>query len=176
MSAPPHVDHDQKGAPMAAATGPDPTPAPAASLVAEYAELQTKLSDPTIHTDQALARRLGRRYAELTPIVNTVTALDTVRGDLAAAIELSADDDSFADEISSLTAQVQELESKLAGLLTPRDPDDAKDAIIEIKAGEGGEESALFAGDLLRMYLRYAERHGWKTEVISTSESDLGGR
>ena len=81
----------------------------------------------------------------------------------------------FADEVTSLTELVDELQGKLAALLTPRDPDDAKDAIVEIKAGEGGEESALFAGDLLRMYLRYAERHGWKTEVLSASESDLGG-
>jgi len=149
--------------------------APAAALVAEYAELQAKLSDPAIHADQSVARRLGRRYAELTPIVNTVGALETTRGDLATAVELAAEDDSFATEVMTLGAEVEQLESKLAGLLTPRDPDDAKDVIIEIKAGEGGEESALFAGDLLRMYLRYAERHGWKTEIISASESDLGG-
>ena len=160
---------------MAASTASDSTRGPAAGLTAEYLDLQNKLSDPSIHADQALARRLGRRYAELTPIVTTAQALETARGNLATAVEFAAEDDSFADEVVSLTAQVEELSSKLAGLLTPRDPDDAKDAIIEIKAGEGGEESALFAGDLLRMYLRYAERHGWKTEVISTSESDLGG-
>ncbi len=160
---------------MAASTTSDSTRGPAAGLTAEYLELQTKLSDPSIHADQALARRLGRRYAELTPIVTTAQALEAARGDLATAVELAAEDDSFADEVVSLAAQVEELSTKLAGLLTPRDPDDAKDAIVEIKAGEGGEESALFAGDLLRMYLRYAERHGWKTEVISASESDLGG-
>ncbi|MET3803424.1 peptide chain release factor 1 [Nakamurella sp. UYEF19] len=156
-------------------TARNSTAGPAAGLIAEYAELQTKLSDPAVHADQAAARRLGRRYAELTPIVNTANALETGRGDLATAIEFATEDPSFADEVVTLTGQVSELESKLAELLTPRDPDDAKDAIVEIKAGEGGEESALFAGDLLRMYLRYAERHGWKTEVISASESDLGG-
>ncbi len=150
-------------------------PGPAANLIAEYADLQQQLSDPSIHADQNLARRLGRRYAELTPIVTTAGALEISRGNLGAAIELVAQDDSFADEVASLTDQVLELETKLAGLLTPRDPDDAKDAIIEIKAGEGGEESALFAGDLLRMYVRYAERHGWKTEILAQSESDLGG-
>ena len=160
---------------MAASTASDSTPGAAAGLIAEYSDLQIKLSDPSIHADQALARRLGRRYAELTPIVTTAQALETARGDLATAVEFAAEDDSFADEVTSLSAQVEELSTKLAGLLTPRDPDDAKDAIVEIKAGEGGEESALFAGDLLRMYLRYAERHGWKTEVISASESDLGG-
>ena len=157
----------------AAASGS--TAGPAAGLIAEYTELQHQLSDPSVHADQSVARRLGRRYAELTPIVTTANALETTRGDLAAALELADEDSSFAEEATSLTAHVSELESKLAELLTPRDPDDAKDAIVEIKAGEGGEESALFAGDLLRMYLRYAERHGWKTEVISASESDLGG-
>ena len=160
---------------MAALELPAPTAGPAAALIAEYADLQGRLSDPAVHADQSVARRLGRRYAELTPIVTTAAALDTARGNLATAIELGALDDSFEGETTSLTAEVQELEDRLAGLLTPRDPDDAKDAIVEIKAGEGGEESALFAGDLLRMYLRYAERHGWKTEVLSASESDLGG-
>ncbi len=160
---------------MAASTASDSTLGPAAGLTAEYAELQVKLSDPSIHADQALARRLGRRYAELTPIVTTAKSLETARGDLATAIEFAAEDDSFAQEVIALSAQVEEMSSRLAELLTPRDPDDAKDAIVEIKAGEGGEESALFAGDLLRMYLRYAERHGWKTEIISASESDLGG-
>ncbi len=160
---------------MAASVQSGSTAGPAAGLIAEYTDLQTRLSDPGVHADQAIARKLGRRYAELTPIVNTANALEVTRGDLETAAELVAQDSSFADEVTSLTEQVDELENKLATLLTPRDPDDAKDAIIEIKAGEGGEESALFAGDLLRMYLRYAERHGWKTEVLSASESDLGG-
>ena len=160
---------------MALTARSDRSTAPAAGLIAEYAELQNRLSDPSVHADQANARRLGRRYAELTPIVTTAAALEEARGNLEAATEFLAQDASFADEAAELTEQVSTLESKLAELLTPRDPDDAKDAIIEIKAGEGGEESALFAGDLLRMYLRYAERHGWKTEVLSASESDLGG-
>lgn len=160
---------------MAASASSGQTLGPAAGLIAEYADLQTALSDPAVHADQSVARRLGRRYAELTPIVNTATALETATGNLEAASELVEEDPSFADEVTSLTAEVSELRSKLAALLTPRDPDDAKDAIVEIKAGEGGEESALFAGDLARMYLRYAERHGWKTEVLSVSESDLGG-
>ncbi len=160
---------------MASTNGPEPAVVPAAGLIAEYSRLQTELSDPSIHSDQAAARRLGRRYAELTPIVTTALALEMARGNLAAATEFAAEDSSFAAEAVSLTEEVADLEDKLAQLLTPRDPDDAKDAIVEIKAGEGGEESALFAGDLLRMYLRYAERHGWKTEVLSASESDLGG-
>ncbi|HEV7172114.1 peptide chain release factor 1, partial [Pedococcus sp.] len=108
-------------------------------------------------------------------IVTTANALEAARGNLAAARELADEDESFAEEATSLTTQVSELESKLAELLTPRDPDDAKDAIVEIKAGEGGEESALFAADLLRMYLHYAESKRWKTEMLERTESDLGG-
>ncbi|MGH3683375.1 MAG: peptide chain release factor 1, partial [Natronosporangium sp.] len=94
---------------------------------------------------------------------------------LAAARELAAEDPGFAGEVGALAARVPELEERLAELLAPRDPQDPKDVILEIKAGEGGAESALFAGDLLRMYLRYAERHGWATEVIDSQPSDLGG-
>jgi peptide chain release factor 1 len=148
---------------------------PAAELVREYAELEGRLADPAIHSDQGLARKLGRRYAELGPIVATAKALDEARGNLATALEFAAEDASFAAEAEELEPQVAELENKLVELLAPRDPDDAKDVIVEVKAGEGGDESALFAGDLLRMYLRYAERRGWKTEVLSASDSDLGG-
>ena len=145
------------------------------SLVAEYEDLQVKLADPAVHADQSASRRLGRRYAELTPIVATARDLESTRGDLEAARELSDEDPTFADEARVLATRVDELEAKLAELLVPRDPDDAKDVLVEVKAGEGGEESALFAGDLLRMYLRYAERRGWKTEVLAATESDLGG-
>jgi peptide chain release factor 1 len=144
-------------------------------LRAEYADLEQQMANPALHSDQQRARRVGRRYAELTPIVKTAAHLDEVRGDLAAAQELAHDDAAFATEADSLARQRQSLETDLVELLAPRDPDDAKDAILEIKAGEGGAESALFAGDLLRMYLRYAERRGWKTEVLAAAESDLHG-
>jgi peptide chain release factor 1 len=145
------------------------------SLLAEYAELEQRLADPAIHADQNTARRVGRRFAELTPIAKTEAELSHVRGDLSAAREFAADDPDFAAEAAELEARLPELEERLAELLMPRDPNDAKDVILEIKAGEGGEESALFAGDLLRMYLRYAERHGWATEVLDSQDSDLGG-
>ncbi len=148
---------------------------PAAELVREYAALEERLADPAIHQDQGLARKLGRRYAELGPIVATSKDLDAARDNLATALEFAAEDESFAAEAAELRPQVLELETKLVELLAPRDVDDAKDVIVEVKAGEGGDESALFAGDLLRMYLRYAERRGWKTEVLSASDSDLGG-
>jgi peptide chain release factor 1 len=145
------------------------------ALLAEYAELEGRLADPAIHTDQVAARRVGRRFAELTPIYKTATELSHARADLIAARELAAEDPAFASEAADIEARLPEVEERLAELLMPRDVNDAKDVILEIKAGEGGEESALFAGDLLRMYLRYAERRGWVTEVFDTQESDLGG-
>ena len=144
-------------------------------LVAEYAALEQKLADPSIHADQGQARALGKRYAELGPVVAAYKELKQVGDDLGAARELGADDASFRAEIPGLEARVAELEDQLRLLLLPKDPNDDKDVIVEVKAGEGGEESALFAGDLLRMYLRYAERQGWKTEVLDANESDLGG-
>ncbi len=145
------------------------------SLLAEYEELEARLADPAIHADQAAARRVGRRFAELTPIHKTAHELEALRADIQAARELAEADPDFASEAQSLQDQLPVLEEKLAELLAPRDPNDAKDVILEIKSGEGGEESALFAGDLLRMYLRYAERHGWISEVLDSQESDLGG-
>ncbi|MET8118600.1 peptide chain release factor 1 [Micromonospora sp. NPDC005189] len=146
-----------------------------AGLLDEYAELEKRLADPAIHADQATARRVGRRYAALVPLHKAADELEQARADLAAARELAAEDPSFAGEADSIAASLPMLEERLAELLIPRDPHDAKDVIVEIKAGEGGEESALFAGDLLRMYTRYAERHGWVTEVIDAQDSDLGG-
>lgn len=146
-----------------------------APLLDEFSELERQLADPAIHADQARARAVGRRYAALTPIHRLAGELERARADLAAARELAAEDPAFGTEVEALNAQVPELERRLAELLAPRDPHDAKDVILEIKAGEGGEESALFAADLLRMYLRYAERRGWGAEVIDSQESDLGG-
>src|SRR5262249_55576031 len=109
------------------------------------------------------------------PIVRTARELASTRDDLATARELAADDAGFAAEADELAGRVDELEKRLADLLVPRDPHDGDDVVLEVKAGAGGEESALFAGDLLRMYQRYAERRGWKTEVLGGTDSDLGG-
>jgi peptide chain release factor 1 len=144
-------------------------------LVAEHAELERRLVDPAIHDDAAQARRLGRRYAELGPIVRAYTEWRRAGEDRDAALELAADDPAFGAEAEQLAERRAELEAELQTLLLPRDPNDDRDVILEIKAGAGGEESALFAGDLLRMYLRYAERTGWKTEILDAEESDLGG-
>ena len=145
------------------------------AMLAEYDDLERRLADPAVHADAAEARSLGRRYAQLGPVVQTARELAGVKGDLATARELSAEDAGFAAEADELAGRVDELERRLAELLVPRDPRDADDVVLEVKAGAGGEESALFAGDLLRMYQRYAERRGWKTEVLGGTDSDLGG-
>jgi len=144
-------------------------------LLAEVEQLEQQLAKADVHADQALARRLGRRYAELRPVVAAYREWKSVNEDLQAAAELGEVDEAFAAEVPVLTEREREAAERLTALLLPRDPLDDKDVILEIKAGEGGEESALFAGDLLRMYLRYAERRGWSTQVIEAVESDLGG-
>ena len=144
-------------------------------LRAEYAELERALADPEVHADPARARRTGRRYAELVPVVKALDEYARVSDDLAAAQELAAEDPGFAAEADALGVRLSEVTERLTRLLAPRDPNDSADALLEIKSGEGGEESALFAGDLLRMYTRYAETRGWNVEVLDSQETDLGG-
>ncbi len=147
----------------------------AAALAVEHAELEDQLADPGVHADPGLARRLGRRYAELTPIVAAHAAWAAALADVQAATELAGEDPSFRDEIPALQQVCDVAAERLRRMLVPRDPDDDRDVIMEVKAGEGGEESALFAADLVRMYLRYAERHGWSTQLLGSTDSDLGG-
>ena len=144
-------------------------------LVAEHAELESRLADPEVLADPTALRRLNKRYAALGPTVAAYRAWEGAVADLGAARELAAEDASFAEEIPALESAEAELAATLRRLLVPRDPDDDRDVILEVKAGEGGEESALFAGDLVRMYLRYAERRGWRTELLDATASDLGG-
>ena len=149
--------------------------ASAHEMVREYQELETKMADPSIHEDQGNARKLGRRYAQLGPVVAGFNAWKTAADDLEAAKEMAAEDPSFASEIPAMEVAVEAAADKLEELLLPRDPNDDRDVIIEVKAGAGGDESALFAGDLVRMYQRYAEKRGWKIEIIDMTESELGG-
>ena len=149
--------------------------ASAHEMVREYQELETKMADPSIHEDQGNARKLGRRYAQLGPVVAGFNAWKSAADDLEAAKEMAEDDASFASEIPAMEAAVEAAAEKLEELLLPRDPNDDRDVIIEVKAGAGGDESALFAGDLVRMYQRYAEKRGWKIEIIDMNESELGG-
>ncbi|MEN9342735.1 MAG: hypothetical protein RIR24_322 [Actinomycetota bacterium] len=144
-------------------------------LLAEHLALQTQLSDASVHANPALAKKLNRRYAELGAIVAAYNSVVTLTDDLAATKELAKEDESFAEELPAQEEKLAAATEKLRRLLIPRDPDDGRDVIMEIKAGEGGAESALFAADLLRMYIQYANSKGWKTEILDKNESDLGG-
>jgi len=144
-------------------------------LASEHAELERALADPGVHADPDQARTLAKRYAELTPIVNAFREWQQAGEDEQAARELASEDPAFAAEAEQLAARRAELTDQLRVMLVPKDPNDERDTILEVKAGEGGEESALFASDLLRMYLRYAERQGWKTEIIDNTPTGLGG-
>ncbi|MEY4417620.1 MAG: hypothetical protein RIQ88_58 [Actinomycetota bacterium] len=145
------------------------------ALLAEHAQLQSQLSDASVHANPALAKKLNRRYAELNAIVTAYNNVNSLQEDLNAAKDMAKEDEEFAAEIPVLEQKLQDANEKLRRLLIPRDPDDGRDVIMEIKAGEGGAESALFAADLLRMYIQYANSKGWKTEILDKNESDLGG-
>ncbi len=145
------------------------------ALLLEHAELERQLSAPELHSNAADARRVGRRFAQVAPIVAAYRKLESARGDLDTARELADEDESFAAEVAELEARVAELDTQLTDMLAPRDPHDSDDILLEVKSGEGGEESALFAADLARMYIRYAERHGWNVTILDETTSDLGG-
>ncbi|WES65962.1 peptide chain release factor 1 [Microbacter sp. GSS18] len=144
-------------------------------LIDEHHAVEQQLSDPAVHADAALAKRVNRRYAELSRIVKAHEDWLAASDDLEAARELAREDEAFAEEVPGLQERLAHSQERLRRLLIPRDPDDARDVIMEIKQGEGGAESALFAADLLRMYLQYAASKGWKTELLERNESDLGG-
>lgn len=144
-------------------------------LSAELAELERALADPDVHTQPARMRELGQRHSTLQSAATTYQAYRSVVEDAEVARDLAAEDASFADEADALDAQARRLADRLRSALLPRDPDDVRPVLMEIKAGEGGDESALFAADLMRMYQRYADRHGWKVEVIDHEETPLGG-
>jgi len=146
-----------------------------ADMESEHAELERALADPDVHSDQDKARTISRRYSELTPIVNAFHQWRQTSDDEQTARELAREDSSFGAEADQMAAHREQIEAQLRKLLVPKDPNDARDIILEVKAGEGGDESALFAGDLLRMYLRYAERRGWKTEILDSTVTGLGG-
>ena len=149
--------------------------AAAEPLLAEHAQIEAQLADPAVHADAANARKLGRRYAELGQVAQAYTAWKAASDDAEAAKELAEVDEGFAAELPALQDAATAAAARLREVLIPRDPDDARDVILEVKAGEGGEESALFAADLLRMYTRYAEKMGWATQLLGATDSDLGG-
>ena len=147
----------------------------AAATLGEYADLEQQLADPDLHTDMARSRKVGRRFAELGQVVKAIREYEALAADLGAAGELADEDAGFADEAESLRVALIVAGERLAALLAPRDPNDSSDALVEIKSGEGGEESALFARDLFEMYQRHVESRGWKIEVLDDQVTDLGG-
>ncbi len=148
--------------------------------LARAEEVGRELGDPELAADPARITSLGREHARLQPIVRAAEALRRAERDLAGARELLGDSDREIAEMAAADARqleqmVASLSEELAELLVPRDPHDDRDAIVEIRAGTGGDEAALFAADLLRMYTRFAERHGLKVELISRTEGNVGG-
>ena len=147
-------------------------------LALRLAELDATLSDPAVASDIKRWRTLSREQAEASGIVQRYRRFQQREADLAAAREMQADAEMAEmarEEIAAASADMARLEGELQAALIPRDPDDERAAFIEIRAGAGGDESALFAGDLARMYLRFFERQGWRVEVMSQSDSELGG-
>jgi peptide chain release factor 1 len=147
-------------------------------LKAEHSELLDFLSHPDAFSDPHYTKKI-KRSTELTTIIGLVERQQAVSKQLKEAIDLSRGDDELAElakeEVPTLEAEYTHIDDKLFELLTPKDPNDEKDIIIEIRAGAGGDEASLFAADLYRMYARYAEAHGFKTELISESPSEVGG-
>ncbi|WP_114802844.1 peptide chain release factor 1 [Pseudacidovorax intermedius] len=141
-------------------------------------ELDFLLSREDIMADMAQYRVLSREHAEVTAIAGRWARYRQRETDLAGARDMLGDPDMAEmaqEEIAAATAELQQLEDELQRLLLPKDPDDARNAFLEIRAGTGGDESALFAGDLARMYTRHAASQGWKLEIMSASESEIGG-
>lgn len=147
----------------------------AVAAVEEYGRLEKQMSQPETASDPAQIRKLGRRHAELAPIVEAYKAYQSALEDSQAAEQMAEEDPDFAEEAKAMADRIPDLEQTLRTALIPRDPDDGRDTIMEIKAGSGGEEAALFAGDLMRMYVRYAEKRGWTTEIMSENRTQLGG-
>ena len=143
--------------------------------VAEYEGIQAQMGDPDVAADQDRFRKLSKRYAQLQPIITVNSRLIQAREDHEAAAEMAVEDKEFAEEATRLEGEIIRLEEELADLLAPRDEHDGDDIIMELKAGAGGEEAALFAGDLARMYQKFCEKHGLNWEVLDLAESDLGG-
>jgi peptide chain release factor 1 len=146
-----------------------------------YEEVEQRLSDPNITGDQRAFREAMREQKQLAPIVEAYHSYERLLGELEGAHEMmmSADDPELQQmaeaEYAELRRRRETMEEELRVLLIPADPDDSKDCIVEIRAGTGGDEAGLFAGDLFRMYSRYAESKGWKLETLDFSESGLGG-
>ncbi|MFD2190247.1 peptide chain release factor 1 [Pistricoccus aurantiacus] len=150
------------------------------SLAERFEELSALLADPDTIADQARFREYSMEYAELEPLVASWNAYRRVEDDIATAEQLAGDSDADMRELAELELEEgrerqERIEEELKRLLVPKDPDDKRNVFLEVRAGTGGDEAALFAGDLFRMYSRYAEKHGWKVEIVSASHGEHGG-
>lgn len=150
------------------------------TLVERFEEVQALLSDPVVIGDQNRFRALSKEYAQLEDVVRSFREYQDAQGDLTSAHEMLQEDDAemremAQEEIKAAKAQIETLEQELQILLLPRDPQDDSNCFLEIRAGAGGDEAAIFAGDLYRMYSRYAETKGWRVEQVSANEGEHGG-
>src|SRR3712207_453289 len=147
----------------------------------KYDELSVKISDPTVMANQKQWQKLCKEHAELENVVVKYREYKKVKEDIEADKELIKEEDDkelkemLQEELKELEGSQVELEQELKILLLPKDPNDDKNVFVEIRGGAGGEEAALFAANLFRMYTRYAERHNWKVEPVSSNETDIGG-
>lgn len=150
------------------------------TLIERYEEVQALLGDPDVISNQNKFRDLSKEFSQLEEIAKAFTAYQKAQDDLATAKEMLEEDDAemkvmAEEEIKAAQASVASLEEELQVLLLPRDPNDDNDCFLEIRAGAGGDEAGIFAGDLFRMYSRYAESQGWRMEIMNVNESEQGG-
>lgn len=150
------------------------------TLAERYEEIGHLLSDASVISNQDRFRNLSKEYAEIEPVVKAFEEYALAEGNLGEAMVLIQDPDPEMremgqEELKLAKAEIERLEASLQVLLLPKDPNDGKNVIVEIRAGTGGDEAAIFSGDLFRMYTRYAEKRGWKFEVMSANEGDHGG-
>jgi peptide chain release factor 1 len=150
------------------------------SLETRYEELMARMAEPAVQADPAEYRAVAKNLSEIEPLVDAYRQYKTVTAEIAHTQELAASADAdmrelAAEELKSLEARREALMADIKVLLIPKDPNDAKNVVVEIRAGTGGDEAALFAADLLRMYARYAERQGWRVETMSVSDTGGGG-
>ncbi len=152
------------------------------SMVGKYEEISLKVADPAVIADQNEWRKLVKEMSDMEPIVNKYKEYKKTKDEIASTKELLADSSTDAElrelakeELAAAEDLLEVYSQELRTLLLPKDPNDEKNVIMEIRAGTGGEEAALFAGDLLRMYTRYAERRNWKTEIMDMNETGIGG-
>ena len=150
-------------------------------ILIHYEELMQELNNPSVAEDQKKFRRLMKEQADLTPLVEAYKAYKQAKQDVEDSLALLEDEtdeemrEMAKEELSDAKKRIEDLEQELKILLLPKDPNDDKNVIVEIRAGAGGDEAALFASELYRMYVRFAERNRWKTEIISVNENGIGG-